>query len=70
MMEAASASETLVNFYQTKLCKKPEDSHLHILIRCLFLSPVTSTSEHREGSIKTCPEACTAVLYGPGTLSL
>jgi hypothetical protein len=29
MMEAASASETLVNFYQTTRRYNPEDSHLH-----------------------------------------
>jgi hypothetical protein len=29
MMEAASASETSVNFYQTTRRYKPEDSHLH-----------------------------------------
>jgi hypothetical protein len=29
MMEAASTSETLVNFYQTSRCNSPEDSHLH-----------------------------------------
>jgi hypothetical protein len=28
MMEAASTSETFVNFYQTTLCNNPEDSHL------------------------------------------
>jgi hypothetical protein len=28
MMEAARASETLVNFYQTTWCYNPEDSHL------------------------------------------
>jgi hypothetical protein len=28
MMEAASTSETLVNFYQTTLRHNPEDSHL------------------------------------------
>jgi hypothetical protein len=30
MMEAAKASEMLVNFYQTTQCYKPEDSHLHL----------------------------------------
>jgi hypothetical protein len=30
MMEAASASETSVNFYQTTRRYKPEDSHLRI----------------------------------------
>jgi hypothetical protein len=29
LMEAASTSETSVNFYQTTLCNNPEDSHLH-----------------------------------------
>jgi hypothetical protein len=29
MMEAASTSETSVNFYQTTRCNTPEDSHLH-----------------------------------------
>jgi hypothetical protein len=29
MMEAASTSETSVNFSQTTQCNNPEDSHLH-----------------------------------------
>jgi hypothetical protein len=29
MMEVASTSETLANFYQTKRRNNPEDSHLH-----------------------------------------
>jgi hypothetical protein len=29
MMEAASTSETSLNFYQTTLHSNPEDSHLH-----------------------------------------
>jgi hypothetical protein len=29
MMEAASTSETLVNFYRTTRRYNPEDSHLH-----------------------------------------
>jgi hypothetical protein len=29
MMEAASTSETSVNFYQATWCNNPEDSHLH-----------------------------------------
>jgi hypothetical protein len=29
MMEAASTSETSVNFYQTTWCNNPEDNHLH-----------------------------------------
>jgi hypothetical protein len=29
MMEAASTSETMVNFYQTTWCYNPEDSNLH-----------------------------------------
>jgi hypothetical protein len=32
-MEAASTSETLVNFYQTTRRYNPEDSHLHNLRR-------------------------------------
>jgi hypothetical protein len=34
MMEAASTSETLVNFYQTTRRYNPEDSHLQIAIYC------------------------------------
>jgi hypothetical protein len=30
MMEAASTSETSVNFYETTRCNNSEDSHLHI----------------------------------------
>jgi hypothetical protein len=48
MMDAAWTSETLVNFYQTTRCYKPEDSHLHTHRRenlksyfeiCLFRNP-------------------------------
>jgi hypothetical protein len=28
-MDAASTSETSLNFYQTTQCNNPEDSHLH-----------------------------------------
>jgi hypothetical protein len=41
MMEAASTSETLVNFYQITRRYNPEDSHLHhkiILPSRLFFS--------------------------------
>jgi hypothetical protein len=31
MMEAASTSEMLINFYQATWLNNPEDSHLHIL---------------------------------------
>jgi hypothetical protein len=31
MMEAASISETSVNFYQTRRCYNPEDSHFRKL---------------------------------------
>jgi hypothetical protein len=33
MMDAASTSETLVNFYQTTRCSNPEDSHLQMWTR-------------------------------------
>jgi hypothetical protein len=33
MMEAASTSETSVNFYQTTWSNNPEDSHLHTCCR-------------------------------------
>jgi hypothetical protein len=32
MMEAASTSEMLVNFYLTTQCNNPEDSHLYGII--------------------------------------
>jgi hypothetical protein len=32
MMEAASTSETSVNFYQTTRRNNPEDSHLHFTL--------------------------------------
>jgi hypothetical protein len=35
MMEAASTSETSVNFYQTARRNIPEDSHLHDLLSSL-----------------------------------
>jgi hypothetical protein len=34
MMEAASTSETSVNFYQTTRRYNPEDNYLHKLRRC------------------------------------
>jgi hypothetical protein len=34
MMEAASNSGTLVNFYQTTWCYNPVDSHLHCVLLC------------------------------------
>jgi hypothetical protein len=36
MMEAASTSETSVNFYQTTWCNNPEDSHLLIFL-CFYV---------------------------------
>jgi hypothetical protein len=41
VMEAASYSETLVNFYQTTRRYNPEDSHLH-----------TEDGFHRDGTLK------------------
>jgi N6-adenosine-specific RNA methylase IME4 len=41
MMEAASTSETPVNFYKTTQRYNPEDSHLHIFV-----------SEQERGMIK------------------
>jgi hypothetical protein len=41
MMEAASTSKTLVNFYQTTLRNNPEDSHLErklMLFECCLQS--------------------------------
>jgi hypothetical protein len=46
MMEAASTSETSVNFYQTTWCNNPEDRHLHAychenvksyILLCIFI---------------------------------
>jgi hypothetical protein len=36
MMEAASTSETSVNFYQTSRCNIPEDSHLQSYLSCKY----------------------------------
>jgi hypothetical protein len=36
MMEAASTSETSVNFYQTTRRNNPEDSHLNIWVNSVF----------------------------------
>jgi hypothetical protein len=41
MMQAASISETSVNFYQTALCDNTENSHLHTRCRENFRSHVT-----------------------------
>jgi hypothetical protein len=43
MMEAASACETSVNFYQTKWRNNPGDSHLHNA--CIFLMCLIETTE-------------------------
>jgi hypothetical protein len=37
MMEAAGASETSANFYQTTRRNNPEDSHLDIVLACRSL---------------------------------
>jgi hypothetical protein len=39
MMEAASTSETLVNFYQTTRRNIPEDSHLHFVYYLIYVTP-------------------------------
>jgi hypothetical protein len=49
MMEAASTSETLVNFYQTTR-RKPEDSHLQ---KVLFLSNTKITKQVRKINLIT-----------------
>jgi hypothetical protein len=36
MMEAASISETSVNFYETAQCNNPEDSHLFKVLGSLY----------------------------------
>jgi hypothetical protein len=46
MMEAASTSETSVNFYQTTWRNNPEDSHLHTRRRENLKSPL-----HRDFSV-------------------
>jgi hypothetical protein len=43
MTEAASTSETLVNFYQTTRRNNPEDSHLHTRRRENLKSNLTTT---------------------------
>jgi hypothetical protein len=45
MMEAASTSEMLVNFYQTTQCYNPEDSHLH------YQNPFTITINEEEETL-------------------
>jgi hypothetical protein len=37
MIEVASTSETLVNFYQTIRCNNPEDSDLHLDVCAAFI---------------------------------
>jgi hypothetical protein len=44
MMEAASTTETSVNFFQTTWCNNPEDSHLHVLL----LSSTFGSNYHGE----------------------
>jgi hypothetical protein len=56
MMEAASTSETSVNFYQTPQCYNPEDSHLHT---CRLenlkssLSNISSTGDYHGYQLET-----------------
>jgi hypothetical protein len=45
MMEAASASETSVNLYQTTRCNNSEDNHLHM--GSIFERKILSISEHK-----------------------
>jgi hypothetical protein len=41
MMEAASTSETSINFYQTTRRNNPEDSHLHVCLSSFFFCGFT-----------------------------
>jgi hypothetical protein len=44
IMEAASTSETSVNFYQTTRRKNPEDSHIYArLITCVKCKPYATS---------------------------
>jgi hypothetical protein len=52
MKEAASTSETSVNFYQTIQHINPEDSHLHTRRRENLKSPVLSFCLSRNTSVK------------------
>jgi hypothetical protein len=57
MMETASTSETLVNFYQTTRRNIPEDSHLHIRHRENLKShkvKKVARGEQGQGSTATC----------------
>jgi hypothetical protein len=47
MMEAASISETSVNFYQTTRCNNPEDSHLQVNVRLWFITPCGLVGRHQ-----------------------
>jgi hypothetical protein len=59
MMEAASTSETSVNFYETTRRNNPEDSHLHT--RCC--ENLKSHSQHLL-KYKQCPFCDYIIFYG------
>jgi hypothetical protein len=48
MMEAASTSETSVNFYQTTRRNIPEDTHLHTLSRQNLKSHIKVSGHWKE----------------------
>jgi hypothetical protein len=52
IMEAASTSETSVNFYQTTWHNIPEDSHLHGFWSCYNILPISGIK-----LILTCSDA-------------
>jgi hypothetical protein len=57
MMEAASTSETSVNFYQTTRRNNPEDSHLQE-IPCFFSTPARPCSHDPPAGKYPEPDEC------------
>jgi hypothetical protein len=82
MMEAASTSETSVNFYQTTLRNNPESSHLREYLLCCLLSslcfifqispPYKSDAHHRMAKLfhftRLIFQKCRPITSKPGTI--
>lgn len=59
-MEAAGTSETMVDFYQTTQCNKPEDGHLHassviIYLHVIRLSITNGMCKYLLNGLKSLP---------------
>jgi hypothetical protein len=61
-MEAASNSETYVNFYQIIQRSKPEDNHLHDVVTCSVANPGLDVRSLGNGILLNVPNNCITML--------